>query len=238
MNQKILILKNTPRENPGIIESVLLENDLLYQIIDFDQTTVIQSVKKYGALIVLGGPESANDPSPKILRELDLISQAIKSDIPYLGICLGLQTLVKALGGEVIKCETKEIGFRDRNDQFFTIRLTNEGKSDNLFNNLPEIFTVFQLHGETVKIIPQMTLLATGDNCRNQIVKFGHRAYGIQSHFELTKDLLESWIIEDSDLQKLNAVQLISDFESIVTDYQKTGRQLFRNFLILSGLIK
>jgi GMP synthase-like glutamine amidotransferase len=238
MIREILILKNTPRETPGLIEIVLKELNLRYQIVDFDHTTVIKPIKNYGALIVLGGPESANDLTPKMLSELALIKKAIQANIPYLGICLGLQTLVKAIGGSVIKCQTNEVGFRDHNDNFFKIKLTQEGKKDKLFNNLPDVFTVFQLHGETVRITSQMTLLATGDFCQNQILKFRQKAYGIQSHFELTNDLLESWIIADSDLQKLNADNLLSDFESIKSDYQKIGRQLFINFLLLTGLIK
>ena len=233
MNQEILILRNTPRENPGIIESILVENKLAYQIIDFDHTTVISSIEKYKALIVLGGPESANDLSPKMLGELALIHDAIKSNVPYLGICLGLQTFVKAMGGNVVKCQTKEVGFRDPKNHFFSVKLTVKGKNDRLFNNLPDVLTVFQLHGETVQITPRMTLLATGDFCHNQIVKYGSKAYGIQSHFELTNELLESWITEDSDLQELDADQLRSDFKSIESDYEKTGRQLFRNFLML-----
>ena len=238
MNHEILILRNTPGENPGIIESVLKENGIAYQIIDFDHTTVIQSVEKYGALIVLGGPESANDQSPKMLGELELIRNVVLSDVPYLGICLGLQTLVKAMGGDVVKCHTKEVGFRDSKNNFFTVKLTDEGKNDKLFDNLPDVLKVFQLHGETVQITSRMKLLATGLYCHNQIVKFNTMAYGIQSHFELTNELLESWIIEDSDLQELDADRLRSEFKSIESDYQKTGHQIFSNFLKLSGLIK
>jgi GMP synthase (glutamine-hydrolysing) len=238
MNREILILRNTPRENPGIIESLLLENNLVFQIVDLDHISVIQSVEKFGALIVLGGPQSANDLSPQMLRELTLIRDAVQSNVPYLGICLGLQTFVKALGGNVVKCHTKEIGFRDPEGHFFTVKLTVEGKKDKLFNNLPDILTVFQLHGETVQITPRMKLLATGDYCQNQVVKFGSKAYGIQSHFELTNELLESWITQDSDLQELDAYQLRSEFKSIESDYQKTGRQLFSNFLMLSGFLR
>jgi GMP synthase (glutamine-hydrolysing) len=234
MNNDILILRNNPRESPGIIESVLKEYKLKYQIIDFDHNTTINSLEKYGALIVLGGPESANDLSPKMVNELALIRKAIQLNKPYLGICLGFQTFIKALDGNVIKCHTKEVGFRDPNNQFFNVKLTPDGRGDKLFINLPDVLTVFQLHGETVQISSRMTLLATGDFCRNQIVKFGNKAYGIQSHFELTADLLESWINEDSDLQKLDAEQLRSDFRSLESDYQKTGRQLFINFMNLS----
>ena len=119
MNREILILRNTPRENPGLIEIVLKERNINYQIVDFDHTTAIKSIKSYLALIVLGGPESANDQTPKMLRELAFIKNAVESEVPYLGICLGLQTFVKALGGNVLKCQTSEAGFRDHHGVFF-----------------------------------------------------------------------------------------------------------------------
>jgi len=237
MNKPILILKNIPRENPGLIEILLKTHNLEYHIIDFESTTVIDIIENYSALIILGGPDSANDVTPKMQFELALIKNAIQLKIPYLGICLGLQTLVKAMGGFVDKCQTSEIGFRDPNNKFFNVRLTEDGRKDGLFKNLPDNFNVFQLHGETVNLTPQMTLLATGDFCKNQIIKIGKTAYGIQSHFELTEDLLESWIKEDLDLQKLNPRQLRADFEKIKTEYQNTGQQLFYNFLTITGLI-
>jgi GMP synthase (glutamine-hydrolysing) len=237
MKNEILILRNIPRENPGIIENVLVENDLAYRVVDYD-AAFSEPVEKFTGLIVLGGPESANDLSPKMVGELALIRKAVQSGLPCLGICLGLQTLVKALGGNVVKSKIKEVGFRDQDDQFFNVKLTREGRKDKLFDDLPDILPVFQLHGETVQITTGMELLATGDHCRNQIVKFGKWAYGIQSHFELTRSMLESWISADSDLRALDAEQLRSDFMAIEAGYNKTGRKLFTNFLTLSGIIK
>ena len=237
MNKPILILKNVPRENPGLVEILLKEHNLEYQIIDFYGSTVIDSIENYSALIVLGGPDSANDLTPKMQNELTLIRKTIRLKIPYLGICLGLQILVKAMGGIIEKCQTSETGFRDPENKFFKVRLTEDGRKDGLFKNLPDSLNVFQLHGETIRLTPRMTLLATGDFCKNQIVKIGNTAYGIKSHFELTDDLLESWIIEDSDLQKLHPGQLRSDFEEIKKEYQNIGKQLFHNFLTVAGLI-
>ena len=236
MTRPILILRNIPRENPGLIEILLKEHSIKYQIVDFTGSTVIESLKNHSALIVLGGPDSANDLTPKMQNELSLIREAVQSHLPYLGICLGFQTLVRAMGGTVAKCQANETGFRDPDNNFFTVKLTDEGRTDPLFHNLSDNFTVFQLHGETVQLTPGMSLLATGDLCRNQIVKVGETAYGIQSHFELTNDLLESWIVGDEDLSKLDTSQLRSDFEAIRSDYQKTGRQFFSNFLTLAGL--
>jgi GMP synthase (glutamine-hydrolysing) len=237
MMKEILILKNISREGPGLIEVILREHNLKFKIIEPDQITNIKSPETLGALIVLGGPDSANDTDLNMKNELDLIRKVVNAEIPYLGICLGMQTLVKAMGGQVFNCDTKEIGFRDRNDKFFKIQLTPQGRKDNLFKNLPDSLSVFQLHGETVKLTSKMTLLASGDICKNQIVRIGTKAYGIQCHFELNEEMLELWIEHDSDLQQLDRNKVLSDYESILDNYENTGRQLIRNFLSIAGLI-
>lgn len=237
MGKNILILKNISREGPGLIEDILQEHKLKYEIIEPDQIVHIKSLENIGALIVLGGPNSANDTDRNMGNELDLIRKVVYSEIPYLGICLGLQTLVKAMGGQVVKCETKEIGFRDPNNKYYTIGLTHQGRIDNLFKNLTDSFTVFQLHGETVKLTPEMTLLASGEICKNQIIRIGTNAYGIQCHFELNEELLDLWTRLDDDLKLLDKNKVKSDYVDIRDDYQKTGRQLITNFLSIAGLI-
>ena len=113
------------------------------------------------------------------------------------GICLGLQTLVKAAGGRIIKSPVRETGFLDPEGSHFTTELTAAGKQDPLFEGLDHSFKVFHLHGETVELTDSITLLSTGKFCRNQIVRVGKNAYGIQCHFELTPEMLETWMNED-----------------------------------------
>ena len=55
MTKPILILRNVPRENPGLIEILLKEHNLQFQIVDFGNSAVIETIDHYGALIVLGG---------------------------------------------------------------------------------------------------------------------------------------------------------------------------------------
>jgi GMP synthase-like glutamine amidotransferase len=237
MEKEILIVKNITREGPGIIKDILLESDIKFTVIDLDLDNNIPSFSKYAAVIVLGGPDSANDTTRKMKDELALISEAIKSEIPYLGICLGMQTLVKAAGGKVVKSPVKEVGFRDPDGNFFSVGLTETGRKDSLFNGLPDSLNVFQLHGETVNLTDRINLLATGKFCRNQIVKIGRNAYGIQCHFELTPEMFEEWINEDSDLKLLNKDTLRADFELIKEEYLKTGKRLIYNFLSIAGII-
>ncbi|MBM2820470.1 MAG: Glutamine amidotransferase [Candidatus Berkelbacteria bacterium] len=237
MRKEILIVKNITHEGPGILEEVLKECGIRYTIIDLNQGQNFPSAENYGAIVALGGPDSANDRNEKIKNELARIREVIAANIPYLGICLGLQTLVKAAGGKVVKNPIKEIGFRDMENNRFTVDLTEDGKKDPLFLGLNHTLNVFHLHGETVELTEGMTLLAVGKFCRNQIVKVGSNAYGIQCHFELTPKMFETWINEDTDLLVLDKEQLRTDFESIKKEYTQAGRQLFKNFLKIAGFL-
>lgn len=215
MEKEILIIKNITREGPGLLETELNEHHIRYTVIDLNQGGAFPPVNKYQAIIVLGGPDSANDESEKMENELARMRDTIAANIPYLGICLGLQTLVKAAGGKIVKSPTKEVGFIDPDGSDFTVELTDEGKQDPLFNNLDHTFKVFHLHGETVELTDDMTLLGIGKFCRNQIVRIGAKAYGIQCHFELTPKMFEVWIQEDPELLQLDQKQLRASFEAI-----------------------
>ena len=235
MEKEILIVKNITEEGPGLLEELLNERGIAYYVADLQQGQRFPSVKNYGAIVVLGGPDSANDENEKMENELARIRQAIAKNIPYLGICLGLQILVKAAGGKVVKSPTKEVGFIGPDGNRFTVKLTEEGKIDPLFKGLDHSFNVFHLHGETVELTDNLTLLAIGKFCRNQIIRVGSNAYGIQCHFELTPEMFESWINEDPDLLNLDKNIVRSDFETIKTKYTQVGRQLFQNFLEIAG---
>ena len=169
--------------------------------------------------------------------ELDLIRKILADGIPFLGICLGLQTMVKAAGGQVIKSPLKEIGFRDHERQYYTVGLTESGREDPLFDGIDGTFKVFHLHAETVLLTEEMKLLAEGRSCRNQIVKVGRNAYGIQCHFELTPGMFKTWVNEDPDLQELDIKQLNKDFNAISTIYSETGRRILENFVRIAGFI-
>ncbi len=233
MKNEILIIKNITREGPGLLETELKGKGISYFIRDLSRRQILPSFEELKAVVVLGGPDSANDDTEKMNNEIDFVRKVINANIPYLGICLGMQILVKAAEGEVVNCPLKEVGFKDSEGKNYSIELTDEGRKDPLFNDLDNSFNVFHLHGETVELPDNMTLLAKGKHCKNQIVKTGSNAYGIQCHFELTPEMLDIWIDEDPDLLQLDKRQLKADFKAIQNEYIKTGQQLFRNFLSL-----
>ncbi len=236
MNKNILIIKNITHENPGLISELLNQYKIKYDIIDLSQKIKFPDLQKYGLILILGGPDSANDKSEKILRELDFIKLALKKNIPIFGICLGLQLLVKANGGDVYKNPTEEIGFKI-NEKWFKIMLTDEGKTDAIFNNIEVVFIVFQLHGETVGLNERIKLLGTGELCKNQIIKVGNYNYGFQFHFELTDKLLMYWISAVPELMDIDTNQLLKDYNQIKREYFNRGKDIFLNYLKLLHFI-
>lgn len=233
----LLIVKNISREGPGILKSVLDENDIHYDIIDLQREDMLPDILNYDAVIALGGPDSANDTTEKIVSEISMIKEVIGMNMPYFGICLGMQLLTKACGGSVFANGVKEIGFRGQNNEFYSIDILDGYENDPLFKGLEKHFPIFHLHGETVKITENMSLLATGKYCRHQIIKTGNNAYGIQGHLELTPEMFRSWLNKDPDLMEMNREDLLKDFDLARREYSSNGRKIFTNFLCIAGIL-
>lgn len=234
--QSVLIITHVEHEGPGLLQTILDEHQIPYEVILHKDGVTLPSAADYAAVVVMGGPMSANDATPMMKEELRFLEDVIQSRVPYFGVCLGLQTMVKAAGGEVIKNDVREVAFRDEQDTFFSVDVTEHGMSDPLMKKLPETFAMFHLHGETVELTKEMTLLASGEWCVNQIVRLAPTQYGIQGHLELTNEMFEEWCKKESWLKEKDQKQLKEDWRTRRTELQLAMRVLFRNFLSIAGL--
>src|SRR3989338_9866018 len=191
-NERVLIVKNIGREKPGLVRTVLQENSISFTAFNPRKDYKFPDPGQYAAVIVFGGPQSANNAEMK--SELEFIARTVNGDVPYLGICLGMQALVKAAGGKVERAPFKEVGCSDAKGNYFQVELTKDGINDDISRGLNDIFSIFQLHGETVDLRDGMLLLGSGKGpyqVKNQVVKVAPRAYGIQGHLEVNKQMLE-----------------------------------------------
>ncbi len=222
----ILIIQNITREQAGLIEVVFNEQDIPFHILDLSKESVIPSkLEEYSGVVMMGGPDSANDTTPKMQNALQLAKQALDLQLPYLGICLGHQVLAKAAGGRVVRSPVKEVGWN------YTIQITPTGLISPLLKDLPTPLPVFQLHGEMVITTPEMQILASGEDCPVHIIQCGSAAYGLQCHLELTDVLYQIWLDQDPDLRALNRSQLEQAWQTAKVEYTTHGKQLIHNWL-------
>ena len=91
---RVLIVKNITHEGPGLIKDILNEQNIQFSIIDLSDQVKFPQIEKYNLIVILGGPDSANDKSEKITKQLKFIQLALKREIPIFGICLGMQLLL------------------------------------------------------------------------------------------------------------------------------------------------
>ncbi|MEK6590981.1 MAG: type 1 glutamine amidotransferase [Nitrospinota bacterium] len=211
MKKKVLMLKHINVEGGGTIEDYLLSNGWEIDRRELQDGGEIPLKLPYDAILILGGPMNVyeEDRYPFLRDEDRLIKDAIKKEIPTLGICLGAQLIAKAAGAKVTKNKIKEIGW-------YKVNLTEAGKKDPVFKGIGENFDVFQWHGDTFGIPEQGTLLTTAELCTNQALKVGKNIYGLQFHMEVTEDMIYKWI--DTYDEELNSLKGVIDVEKIRKD--------------------
>ena len=141
------------------------------------------NLNNYSAIVVFGGPMSANDNDEFMKKEIDWIGQVLQSEVPFLGICLGAQILVKYLGCKVEKNpnEISEIGF-------YKIQPTENGIK--MFQS-QDVF--YQFHTEGFELPSGCELLAKGDIFTNQAFRYKN-CYGLQFHPEVNIYLHLKWL--------------------------------------------
>ena len=143
-----------------------------------------QNLENYAAVVVFGGPMSANDCGMEgIKRELDFIPDVLRLKIPFLGLCLGGQLLARVLGAKVSPHELGHIesGFT----KIYPTKIGEDWFSES------DIF--YQWHREGFNVPDGAQLLAKGDKFPNQAFVYGSNAIATQFHPEITRDMIDRW---------------------------------------------
>jgi len=187
---KILVFQHVPYEPLGTLDPLLKAAGFRIRYVNFGrQPESRPSLAGYQALIILGGPMNADqiDSHPNLLTEIDIIREALEMEMSVLGICLGAQLLAKALGGEVTRNATREIGWYD-------VELTDAGSCDPVLSAFSTVQEVFQWHEDGIQLPPGAVHLAASNASDVQAFRHGEHAYGFQFHLEVDRSLIERWL--------------------------------------------
>ncbi|MEZ5853631.1 MAG: glutamine amidotransferase [Hyphomicrobiaceae bacterium] len=179
----VLCILHQHSSNPGHVGHWFRRNGYHLDIRrHFDGQPLPDTLAGHCGALIFGGPQSANDATDYIRREIDWIAVPLKERKPFFGICLGAQMLARHLGARVDHCPTGsvEIGYHP-------IKATSSGRR----YAFPE--TVFQWHREGFELPRDSELLATSDGCYpNQAFRHGS-AVGVQFHPEITYAQVTRW---------------------------------------------
>ena len=234
--KKLLVLQHVANELLGTLNPLLKRNGFRIRYVNFARHPDAQpSLDGYHGLVVLGGPMSVNDTGmhPHLMTELHLIEEAMRRNIPVLGICLGAQLIAKTLGAAVYPNQEKEIGWYD-------VTPTRDAEDDPLLAEFGGTEKIFQWHGETFDLPRTSTHLAFSSLCANQAFRFAGNVYGLQFHLEVDEPMIERWLRvaenrrEIASLDgKIDPAAIRRDTPAHLVRLQQLGDQVFSEFIRL-----
>lgn len=226
-----LIIEHLAIEPVALIGEVLKGAEHQYSTISLHQGDSLPvNSDAFDGIIIMGGPQSANDIDKVMQAELVWIKAAIDTNTPMLGICLGAQIMAKATGASILPSPVRELGW-------YPVSHNLETQNDPLFKNIPDNFTLFQWHGETFSVSPSMTLVLTHADVPAQAFRLGEAQYGLQFHIEVDETIIDKWIeygnSERRHLGEKGITQLHQDTAIYLKPMRHFCRQMVANWLRL-----
>jgi len=218
----VLVVQNTRIEGSGNLGKLLAGDG-------FDINTVYAKKEPiptdaHSVLVILGGPESANDDLRHLQDEQRLVRRYVEEQRPVLGICLGSQLIAKTFGAPVIRGPKTEIGF------YHDLRPDAES---GLFSGFSNPFSAFHWHGDTFGLPENAVRLAHSEQYENQAFRIGS-AVGVQFHLEVSRDMVNLWL--DNTEEKLEKIPCVdpqkirSEIDVNISQIESNMQNFYKNF--------
>ena len=185
----VTILQHEPAAPPALLGRFLSDAGLRLDVRHLDGADEVPAgLSGCDALIVLGGDMNVGEEAehPFLLAERELLSEAVRTGVPTLGICLGAQQLASATGGGVVRRDALGLGWHA-----LTVH-----RDDPLIEGIDRQTLVFQWRQYACRLPAAAQLIASGAG-DPQIFRLGSAAWGVQFHPEVTLEILTDWFDED-----------------------------------------
>ncbi|WP_134741501.1 type 1 glutamine amidotransferase [Nocardioides sp. 503] len=183
----------------------------------------------YDGLLVLGGPQSAEDDSVPWFGPLkERLRAARDAGLPTLGICLGHQLVASALGGRV------ERNPRGQQLGLLEVGWTPAAAADPLTASVASWRRGVHWNDDVVTALPpEAEVLAETPAGELQAARFGPRMWGVQLHPEVDAAVLRPWAADDREAHVLRGVDqeaLLASVEDAADELAQAWRPLATAF--------
>lgn len=205
--RELVAIEHDPRTGVSGFAEVLDARTTIapWRRVDATADALPDDLDTLAGLLVMGGPMSAVDPSAHawMASELELLDEAVRAHVPVLGVCLGAQLLATALGGEVERLDTPEVGY-------LPLHRTEEAHTDPVAGGWPDGSYALLSHEDgVISLPPEATALLTG-GAGVPAWRFGS-AHAVQLHPEVDAEQLAGWVEIDSIKAMLERAEVVGD---------------------------
>jgi len=194
-HEPVIVVQHAPLEGPGLVAEALRARGVPARVVHaYAGDEVPRSIAGAPGLVLLGGPMGVYERTryAHIDQEIRLAEQALASDVPILGICLGSQILAAALGARVAPAAFQEIGW-------LPIDLAPAARGDRLFSGIETAVVPLHWHGDAFDLPAGAVSLASSEATACQAFSHRDRAYGILCHLEVTAEIVAGMVASFGD---------------------------------------
>ncbi len=222
----VLVLQHVAPETAGRIgEAVAAAGHRLRVVRSFAGEPVPKSLEGAAGLVVMGGPMGVyeRDQFPFLHGELRLIEEALRTERPLLGVCLGSQLLAHVLGSDVRPGPAKEIGW-------YGLTLLEAAASDLLLSAAPREFAALHWHGDVFNLPGGSVGLARSARTQWQAFRYGANAWGLLFHMEVTEAMVAGMVHAFSDelaAAELDGREILAQTATHLPPLEGIGRGAF-----------
>jgi GMP synthase-like glutamine amidotransferase len=228
---RVLTIVHEEDAGPGVFDPVLAASGA-----DVDTWLAAQELEPparpsaYDAIVTFGGSVHPNqeEQHPWLATEKRFLAEALRHQVPLLGICLGAELIAEADGTHVEKLAHPEIGW-------YEVVISAEGEADPLVGPIGDSFPALEWHSYGVPLPAGATALAGNANCL-QAYRLGNSAWGLQFHAEVTAEDFQHWLDnytsdEDAVAEGIDPAAIARETAGRLSAWNELGRGICERFL-------